>query len=384
MSMENDPIVVTGAGLVTPVGHDSLSAAIAIRSGISRFQEIPGFATSAGAAYTGAQVYGVTDGRSGSGRLLSMAIPAAREALFSAEEFYEEIDLSLSRLLLSLPPSERPSYDDFGEADLSSFLEATQLEGLRKSLPPAGARVDGAAFLNQQEAILSDKREAPPSVEIFRDGNCGGITCLKRAEHLLHNTALRHCIVGAFDSLVEFPALAWLEEAGRVKTDDRPYGFIPGEAAAFLVLELRSEALRRGAPPLAEIMTPVTTREDATIFADLPLRGRALSEAIQATLTGSGVDPDFIICDLNGEYYRSKEWALAMGGVFKNKEVVPELWHPAENIGDVGAASAIVCAIVAMNGLRQGYFHGDNALVWTSSDAGGRGAVMVSAKKTEE
>jgi 3-oxoacyl-[acyl-carrier-protein] synthase-1 len=200
---------------------------------------------------------------------------------------------------------------------------------------------------------------------------------LEKAGYLLRTTSLSHCIVGAVDSLVEFPALAWLEEAGRVKTDDRSDGFIPGEAAGFLVLELGSEAARRGALPMAEIKAPVTTREEATIFGDMPLRGHGLAEAILGTLARSWVVPNWIICDLNGEYYRSKEWALAMAEIFADRGTVPELWHPAENIGDVGAASAIVFSVVAMAGLRHGYFQGDNVLVWTSSDSGGRGAVIV-------
>ena len=48
-----DPLVVTGAGLVTPVGHDCASSAAAIRAGVSRFSDIPKFATATGAGAVG-------------------------------------------------------------------------------------------------------------------------------------------------------------------------------------------------------------------------------------------------------------------------------------------------------------------------------------------
>jgi len=377
MPTVNDPMVVTGTGLITPVGHDSISASSAIRAGISRFQEIPELATTTGATYTGAVAYGITDGRSGSGRLLSMAIPAVKEALYSAEEYCHAINLSESRMIISLPPLERPSYDNFEITDIVTMLEIAQLEDLQRHSNVASSSLDEIVLPSYQEDGKLENPEMPIFVEIIREGNNGGVKALEKAENLLRKTSVRHCIVGAVDSLVEFPALAWLDEAGRIKTEARPYGFIPGEAAAFLVVELESEAARRGAPTIAEIMAPVNTIEEAIIAGDLPLRGRGLSEAILGTLVGSGVDPDWIICDLNGEYNRTKEWALALGRVFAYRGIVPELWHPAENIGDIGAASALVFTVVAIEGIKQGYFPGDNVLIWTSSDSGGRGALMV-------
>jgi 3-oxoacyl-[acyl-carrier-protein] synthase-1 len=348
-----EEVVITGMGMITPVGRDSVMAPAAVWSGISRVGEIPGFVTRKGVTSVGGFVYGVTDERSGSDRLLSMAIPAAQEALYMAEEFYEDLDLSSGKLFLSLSPPERPVYEEFDRDDMQTLLELAQAEKLH-------------------------------SVEVIREGHAGGIVALSKSITLLREKKAKVCIVGGVDSLVEYPSLAWLEEEGRLKTDDRPTGFIPGEAAAFLVLELASAAGKRGAPILGEIIGTGYTMEEAHILSAKPLIAKGLAESIKESLNNKKGEIDRIdgiICDLNGEYYRMKEWGLAMGRVFDGSTPVPELWHPAEFFGDVGAASAVVCTAIAVSAINNGYFSGPNVIIWASSDTGGRGSVLLTAYK---
>jgi 3-oxoacyl-[acyl-carrier-protein] synthase-1 len=203
------------------------------------------------------------------------------------------------------------------------------------------------------------------------------MAALRKALALLQETDATSCVVGAVDCLIEYPVLAWLEEAGRLKTESSSSGFIPGEAAAFLVLERESQALRRGAPRLAEILLPSLAREEAPILSGKPVFGNGLAQSIRASLSLAEAQVDGMICDLNGEYYRMKEWSLALTKVFDGSVVVPELWHPAENMGDVGAASGIVFVVIAVRALARSYFSGPNVLVWASSDDGQRGSVIV-------
>ena len=344
-----DPLVVTGAGLVSPVGRDCDSCAAAIRAGISRFFEIPKFAGADGARATGALAYGLTDARSGSDRLLAMAIPAAQEALFRAEAYCRALDPARGRLLLSLGAEERPRYEDFDRGDLATLLEQAQL----------GALAD--------------------AVELLRDGHAGGLLALRRAAALLYGGEATHCVIGAADSLVEVPALSWLDEKGRLKSETRPHGLIPGEAAAFLVVERRSAAAARDATPFAEITALVIGREKANVLGDEPLRGLGLAEAIAPVVKAARGDIAGILCDLNGEYYRMKEWGLAMGRAFEGAGALPPLWHPAVSIGDVGAASAAAYVAIVTTAFARGYFAGSQLLVWSASDSGTRASALVRA-----
>ena len=321
-----ESIVVTGVGMVTPVGHESISGSAAIRAGISRFYEIPHFVTKTGAGATGGLVMGITDERSGSDRLLSMASLAASEALFQAEEFSEALLPCNGKLFLCMNSAERPAFEDFDSEDIRTLLEDCQLEDLANS------------------------------VEIIRQGHAGGILALEKSMFLLRKEAVEFCVVGAVDSLVEYPSLNWLNELGRLKTDDHPEGFMPGEAAAFVVLELESSARRRGAPILAELVKTTFTSESATVLNSEPLRGVGLAQAIrQATQGDESQENEIhgIICDLNGEYYRMKEWALVLQKIYDPNKPLPELWFPAECIGDVGAASAVAFMVIAVEAIQK-------------------------------
>jgi 3-oxoacyl-[acyl-carrier-protein] synthase-1 len=348
-----DAIVITGVGLVTPVGHDSISAPAAMHAGLSRFRKIPLFMTTSGAGAAGARASGLTDERSGSDRLLALAIPAAREALFCAEELYDELDLSRGRCLLSLAPEERPRYEPFGAEDVRTLLEES----------------DATALVG--------------TAELVRDGHAGGALALQRAVQLLREGSVDSCLVGGVDSLVEFPTLTWLNDAGRLKTDDHPDGFIPGEAAAFLVLETASKARGRGAPALAEIVATAFGKEEAHLLTNAPLQGVGLTNVLREALAAAGAPADGVLCDSNGEYWRTKEWCLAMTRVFAAAPAVPPLWQPAESVGDVGSASVPMLATVAVAALRRGYLPGPSLLVWASSDAGGRGSVVLRAPSAD-
>ena len=205
---------------------------------------------------------------------------------------------------------------------------------------------------------------------------------MSKAVSHLRNDDIKFCLVGGIDSLVEYPSLAWLEDSNRLKTDDRSTGFIPGEASAFIVLELEASARSRGAPILGEILNTAYTVEEANILSDKPLFGKGLSDSISKTFMNQNIEIsqlNGIICDLNGEYYRMKEWGLAQSHLFNGDSPVPELWHPAECIGDVGAASVIVYMAITIVAIKNGYFNGPNILIWTSSDIGGRGSLLLTS-----
>ena len=344
---EDDGIAVTGVGCVASVGRDRLSCAAAVCAGVARFFEIPWFMNVEGGRAAGAFAYGLTDERSGSDRLLSMAVPAAQEALAQAEASRAALDDSRTRMFLALGAEERPAFEDFDASDVTDLLESIEAEDLAHS------------------------------VEILRDGHCGGAQALDRAIRLLYAGEIDHALVGGVDSLVEYPALQWYDSAGRLKTDQRSDGFMPGEAAAFAVIERCSVASRREAPQLANLRAMAFGEEEASVLSEKPLRGIGLSEVVAPLLDIAGAQVGKIVCDLNGEYYRMKEWALAMPRVFREDAPLPLVLHPAENVGDVGAAAPLFHLALVAAGFERGYGTGADALIWGSSDSGTRVALLV-------
>jgi 3-oxoacyl-[acyl-carrier-protein] synthase-1 len=342
-------IAVTGAGMVTPVGHDAVSAAAAIRAGIARFEELEGFVTPQGHHATGSSVR-IAKGLSGGARTLALAVPAAQEALFAAQEGGGALGLGSCRLILALRPEERPAYGDFGREELQALLEGAEAEPL----------LEGA--------------------ELVRDGHAGGMLALERAGQLLRSGAASCCLVGGVDSLVDDKTLRWLERGRRLKTEIRAEGFIPGEAAAFVALELEDAARARGARPLARLLSSASAQEAASVLSQEPLRGAGLEQAMRAALEGCAARPAEIagvLCDLNGEYYRMKEWSLASMRLFRDWEEAPGLEHPAECIGDVGAATSPLLVALASTWLSLGFLGEAKLLLFSGSDGGTRGGAVL-------
>jgi 3-oxoacyl-[acyl-carrier-protein] synthase-1 len=86
---------------------------------------------------------------------------------------------------------------------------------------------------------------------------------------------------------------------------------------------------------------------------------------------------DVVLCDLNGESYRATEWSYAMARTFRDGQAVPPLVHPADCLGDVGAATGGVLLALAAAAMKKGLAPWKTALVWCSSDNGERAACAV-------
>ncbi len=171
--------------------------------------------------------------------------------------------------------------------------------------------------------------------------------------------------------------MAALLEQGRLKLEDVPDGLIPGEAAAFVVLESGANR-RRGGVSVGE----TAIAEEETVRAGESNRGAALTRVLRQT---GGTLPDFprVVGDLNGERLRHIEWALGcIRGLGRVKAraggpTETEIWHPADCVGDTGAASGILNFVWAATALEKGYALTDQALVWGASDGVLRGAAVL-------
>ena len=110
---------------------------------------------------------------------------------------------------------------------------------------------------------------------------------------------------------------------------------------------------------------------------DEPCLGEGLTKAIYAGLEQSGWHKEEVTqvyCDMNGETYRAHEWMLALCRTLDD----PKVTHPADCIGDVGAASAPLLIGMAAVALQRGYAKADKIFVFCSSDFGMRGSVCLS------
>jgi 3-oxoacyl-[acyl-carrier-protein] synthase-1 len=163
----------------------------------------------------------------------------------------------------------------------------------------------------------------------------------------------------------------------RILRSGVPDGFIPGEGAAFLMLSTPAHCQREGWTPHAIIQGVGLGLEEGHLYSDKPYLGDGLAGAFASLFESTKTDPvRTVFAGFNGENIWAKEWGV---GAIRNRSRFAEAFqmvHPAESMGDAGAALPAVMLGCAALGLQSGQVAGP-ALVFASSDHEPRGAVLV-------
>ena len=321
-------IDILSCGMVSGVGHSAAASCAAMRVGIAGFVETRFMFD--GEWLMGCPVPFEQPCR-GRERLLRMVVPSILECLAG-----ESIDPGRTALLLCLAERDR----------------AGRLDDLDESLLDDVERRVGIRFHDASR--------------VFRRGRIGGIDALAYAREQFQH-GLSSCVLAGVDSYLVAETLTWLHQHRRILTAENADGFIPGEAAAALLLAPSPGAGRR----FVRCVGVGGGTEPAPLDSERPLRADGLVEAIRAAFADAGVGWDAVhyrITDASGSQYAFKEAALAIGRALRPVKKEFDLWHPADCIGDCGAASGVLNAVWAVTALRAGYARIGHALVWGASD----------------
>jgi 3-oxoacyl-[acyl-carrier-protein] synthase-1 len=200
---------------------------------------------------------------------------------------------------------------------------------------------------------------------------------LRLAEELIRQQQAPCCIVAGVDSLVQQDLVEYYLDRRRLLTERNSNGFCVGEAgSAVLVAPAGQDSVGE-----LQILGIGIAREKATIESEEPLQAEGLIQAIRGAFGASATgyeDVQYRITDLNGEHYKFKEMALAMVRFQgKPKGKLFDLWHPAEYIGDVGAAIGPIVLGLALHAGQKGYGNGPTVLCTFGNDDGERAAMVV-------
>lgn len=339
--MSGQPLVIKGGGMVTGVGLDAPSSCAAIRAAIDNFQETR-FMDSGGEWIQGCEVP-LEEPWRGTRKLAKMLALALQECADSDPE----ISLEQMPVIICVSEKERPGRIE--HLDNHVFFETQQELGIR--------------FHEKSELV--------------DHGRVGSMVALRMARKMIYEQKIEKVIVAGVDSLLNAPALSAYEERERLLTSQNSNGFIPGEAAsAVLITRPRAEP----DPQLVCIGLGFGV-EKATIDAELPLRADGLVHALREATEDAGCtlgDLDFRITDVSGEQYGFKEAALAMTRELRKRKEELDIWHPAECIGEVGAAIGSVMINLSKSAAENNYAPGKNMLFHISNDDGKRAAAVFS------
>lgn len=338
--MSSQPIAILASGMVTGVGLTAASTCAAIRCAISNFTETR-FMDKGGEWIMGAQVP-LEEPWRGRTKLVKMVAPAIKECLASLD---------------GIPPVKVPLFLCVAE-------------------PERPGRLDGLDQTLLMEVQVELGVQFHPESQVIAEGKVSGATALALARQWLYARRSDYCLIAGVDSYLVAGTLAVYEEQARVLTSQDHDGFIPGEAAAAVVV--CAPAMAKGVT--IQCLGIGEGREQATILSGEPLKADGLVTAIKAALADAGCsmgDLDFRIADVNGEQYGFKEATLAFTRILRQRKEHFYIWHPADCVGEVGAAIMPVMLGVLLAATRKKYSLGSMVLCHGAKDNGERIALVV-------
>jgi 3-oxoacyl-[acyl-carrier-protein] synthase-1 len=343
----NHDVHIVAIGARTPLGLTAESSIAAVHAGIAGLTEHPFILDRAAEPVRMAQDSQLDPALMGPERLIEMATTALEDVsrqLAAVSSVFASVPL---RLCL---PEPRPGWDD---EDVKAVILAIGQKTFSVELQP---------------------------VEVFSHGHAAGLLALDVACRRILDGREELSVIAGVDSYLRLETLDWLDRNRQLATSYHRGAFFPGEGAGAFVVASRSALQRCGLESLAVIRGVGIATEAHLIKTDSICLGDGLSDCVgKATqsLRLPGERVEAVVCDINGERYRSEEWGFTMLRL-PETFVDPTAYDaPASCWGDMGAASGPLFVAVAVTAAKRGWAKGTRYLIWNSSEQGHRAAVVL-------
>jgi 3-oxoacyl-[acyl-carrier-protein] synthase II len=339
-------VAVTGIGLVTPLGCEPNAVIERILQGQRAVQPTPfGPASACVPNFNIAEHFPDSKTVRLMNRDAQMAAVAARLAMRDAGvlpgELYpaEEIALYGATGLCGLPPTEiagllRNAFAEDGSLDLERFGRVA----LRRIRPVLSFKI----LANMPICFVSifENLRGPNAVYTPWEGQ--GAQAIATGVGAVATGDVPCAVVGGCDVKTHALAFASLRQLGVLDSWPRcGAGSVPGEGAAFLVLEEHAAAVRRG----ARVYATVRRHAAGSIAASFPLQAETLAEVLSQVLCRLDVPSDAAAI-LAGD--GDPVWSEAERTAIETAGIKPcESLRPKQGLGNLFAASAAVQVALA-------------------------------------
>ncbi len=348
------PAEILAIGMTTPVGLCAAQTAASVRTGISRLRE--------------SHMPSVNGGK------LVMGLVDQEELPLLAEEL-EDDDLSPRHL----------SMVRLGGAALAELPPADPAQAPPLLLGVAESHPRVKYAVGQEMLRLLSVQAGRPHDQgrsrIYPMGRAAALLALADGLAMIEKGEVASVVVGGVDSYLDFSYLTALDTEGRLKSGAISDGFVPGEGAAFVLIAAEGTAQRQGRRAMAVIKGVGKGREPGHRYSQEPHRGEGLASALRALF--DSVPPGdpcrrigCVYAGLNGENFWAKEWGVASIRSADRLAETVRMEHPADCMGDPGAAYGAILLALAANDIDRGRC-ATPCLVWAASDRDERGAALL-------
>lgn len=346
------PTYVCGIGMSTAIGLNTVQSSASVRAGISGYAEggilnkkfepmMLALQPDGAMCELDETLSDLAALTSRGTRMLRLGVPALREAVVSMAE---QVTIPLFLVLPEALPDQREIVgDDF----------------LRHVIAQSGVNV------------------CPQSSKVVVGGRAVGIVAVRDAIACLDAGEHDFVLVGGVDSHMDLLLLGLLDRDDRVLAEGVMDGFAPGEGASFLLICSQNARSQLDASRIVQLHEPGLAEEAGHRYSDAPCSGEGLTTAIRDALSGlQDASVATVMTSLNGEQLGAKEWGIALSRNAHAISPVATLQHPAECLGDLGAASAPALMALAATWLFKQQVSGP-VLVGCSSEGAQRGAICL-------
>ena len=374
-------LAVQAVGMVSPLGDDVVMSCASSRAGITRITALDAIEVwdpdeGKMQPASGYFIPGLTEGFTGFGRLVRLGVAGLKDLLGRTHVS----DWRRTGLFITLSDGQHLLNH---EKSLQREAEADQVE--LESLP--GEFMATQRRICEQRLLMTLARQVEPGLSqarlrLFWQGRTGFVQALQEANQALARSELEQCIVGGIDSLVDSPLLEALKNLNRLKAPCQPVGFLPGECAAFALVDKgRAQRTGNGTPQCILDGLSISTEGVGKQIMGAAEAGRALGLSMEATLGGmppATAPVTLLLGCINGEdrtAYRwghARAWLSARGLLDDTHE-----WHPALSFGEIGAATGPAALCLAAHALGRKEPPPGNSLVWLMDECGERGSFLV-------
>jgi 3-oxoacyl-[acyl-carrier-protein] synthase-1 len=341
-------VSIVAVGARTPLGLRAASAAAAVRAGITALGQHPFMVDGVGDLMPGALDAHLDPRIMGPERLLALAETALREAC---------APLSAARV----PRPRLPLY--LGLSEVRPGFTTHDAEEIRSGL----GGFDG---------LPADRLE----VNVFTGGHAAGLSALAMAVEQMRRGAFEVCLVGGVNSYFQPDTMEWLDANRQLAGAVSRSGFVPGEGAGFCLLMTERARDQLGLRALAHVLAVAVGKETKLIKTSDICLGEGLAATVRDAVSGLRLPAgriNDILCDINGERYRSEEWGLVCLRLAQYFDDPTAYLSPAECWGDMDAASGPLFAMLACQAFARGYSKGPRVMLWASSEGGQRGVAVL-------
>ena len=354
----NKRIVVTGIGLVTPLGADVKSSWNYLIEGKDARNPITLFDTSGCRCHEGAEV--VRDhlpspqhfGRGSLSRASALALPAIEEALEQARLLGKDGKCLISDLPMSVSTSAGAM--EWGESFLRRVLSEHPYRKLGKI----------AQYQSQQQILDFQKSFGIQGHSMIVGNACAsGANAIGHGADLIRAGFTECVLVGGYEALTEllfvgFDCLQALSPTSCRPFDQKRDGLMLGEGAAFLVLETAEHACQREVEVLCELAGYGQSTDQYHLTHPSP-NGTSLTEAMNQAFEQAGTSyEDIGYINAHGTATPANDQAEVQSYVSFFSELPSHVRVSSTKaaIGHTLGAAGAIEAVFTIMGLKEGRF----------------------------